>query len=124
TDPVILDLAFGLFTKGPRERCELSDVFKAIEEALWDARKPYLSPDERSGENAAGLILSTAVKGVEHGLFEVVVKARRQIIRDGELVIDRARHSINNRDFPGGLDSDSRIEGCLGHVRRGEKGVR
>ena len=100
-----------------------ANVFKAIEEALWDARKPYLSADERSGENAAGLILSAAVKGVEHGLFEVVVKTRRQIIRDRELVVDRAGHSINNRDFPGGLDSDSRIEGCLGHVGRGEERV-
>ena len=58
-----------MFTKSPRERGELCDVFKAIEEALWDARKPHLRADERSGENAAGLILSAAVKGVEHAPF-------------------------------------------------------
>src|SRR5262245_51053987 len=105
-----------MFTKGPRQRGEFRSVFEAIEEALWNSRKSYLGADERSGENAAGLILSTAIKSVEHRLFEVIVKTCRQIIGDRELVIDRARHSVDNRHLPSGLDFDSRIQGRLGHV--------
>ena len=109
-----------MFTKGLRERGELCAIFKALEETLWDARKPHLRADERSGENAAGLILSAAIKGIKHGLFEVIVEARRQIIGDRELVIDRARHSVDNRHLPGRLDFDSWIQSRLGHVGRGE----
>ena len=35
-----------MFTKGLRERGELCAIFKALEETLWDARKPHLRADE------------------------------------------------------------------------------
>src|SRR6476660_9436236 len=110
-------------TKGPRQRGEFRSVFEAIEEALWNSRKSYLGADEGSGENTASLILSAAVESVEHRLFEVIVKTCRQIIGDRKLVINRTGHPINNRDFPRGLDFDSRIESCVSHVRRGEESV-
>ena len=75
-------LTRGVFSKGTRQCGELGGVFQSFEETAGNSTEANLRADEGAGKDAAGLVLSAAVKRIEHRPLEIVVKARGEIIRD------------------------------------------
>ena len=44
----MLNLPFGMLTKDAGQRGQLRNIFKAVEEPLWNAREPHLGADKCS----------------------------------------------------------------------------
>ena len=61
---------------------------------------------------------------MEHRRLEIVREARGQVIGRRQLVVDGAGHAVDQRNLPGRLDADVRIDRRTRHERRREQGVR
>ncbi|MDR3557605.1 MAG: hypothetical protein P4L55_22840 [Syntrophobacteraceae bacterium] len=77
--------------------------------------------------DCAGLILPAPINSMEYGRFEIIVEARSEIVGGRKLVVNGARHAIDDGCLPRRLYVDSLIYRRLGHigwrkqcVRRGE----
>ena len=92
-------LTFGVLAKFARQYGEFGGILQSVEKAMWNTGKTDLCSDESAGENAARLILSPAVEGIEHSLLEVIVKARREIVGRWEAG-DRSRKAFRKRWRP------------------------
>ena len=90
--------------------------FEPVEEALRDARKTGLGTGEGRGEDGTRLVLPAAIDSMENGRFEIVVKAGGEVVGGRKLVVNGARHAVNDGHFPRRLYVDFWICCCLGHI--------
>jgi hypothetical protein len=113
---LLISTGFGLLTKAAREIYQRGTILQWIEKAFWDCRQAYLGAHQCARTNGARLVLATAVQGVQHSSFKIIVKSCRQVVRSGELMINRAGHAVNDGYLPRWFDLDARIECGFGHV--------
>ena len=83
-----------------------------------------LRADERAGEAGARHVLTAAIDGVEHRALEVAGKSRGEIVGAGQDEIDRARHAVDERDFPRRFDADVGIARGFDDPRRQQQARR
>jgi hypothetical protein len=86
------------------QRQQLLPIVEPVYKTTGYAFKPYLCTDQSAGQHGAGHILSATVYGMQDGRFEVVSETGCKVIGCGKLVVDGARHAINNRGIPSRFD--------------------
>jgi hypothetical protein len=106
-----------------RQFQDLVPAIQSVDETLGNFIDTDACADKRSGEHRPCHVLTTAVNCVQYRALEILLETRSEVVGCRQLVLDRARHSVDDRYFRSGFDRYAWIVCCVCHVTRAQKRV-